>query len=104
MTHDVVVSEIIARAAGRGVLSHYCGRAQLCQGDRGMPDLLLVGAYHHAFVEVKIGRDQLEPEQTAWRHQLQAAGVIFYVVAGDSLTNGVVDRILDFLATGKHGM
>jgi hypothetical protein len=104
MTHDVVVAEIMNRAKARNVLTHYCGRSQLCQGHRGMPDLLCVGLYHQAFIEVKIGRDQLDPEQTDWRHHLQAAGVIFYVLGADALTNGVAERILDFLATGKHSL
>lgn len=100
-THDVVVHEIMARARQFNILAHYCGRSQSCQGDKGMPDLLLVGFYHAAFVEVKMPHDQLEPEQTSWRHQLQAAGMLHYVVGPGALINGQVDRLLTFLATGK---
>src|SRR6267142_696561 len=52
VTHAVVVAEIMARASRLNVLSHYCGRSQLCQGDRGLPDLLCVGLYFGAFIEV----------------------------------------------------
>lgn len=102
MTHDVVVAEIMARAAKLDVLTHYCGRAQNCQGDRGAPDLLCVGYFHAAWIEVKMPHSpRLSPEQTRWRHQLAAAGCIHYVVGPGALTNGVVDRILGFLATGR---
>lgn len=102
MTHDVIVGRIMARAGKLGVLAHYCGRSQLCQGDRGLPDLLCVGLYHGAFIEVKMPHSPgLSPEQTSWRHQLAAAGFIHYVVGPGALENGQVDRILGFLATGQ---
>lgn len=102
MTHDLVVAEIMARARQLGVLAHYCGRSQLCQGDRGLPDLLCVGLHFGAFIEVKMPHSaNLSPEQTNWRHQLRAAGFIHYVVGPGALDNGQVDRILGYLATGK---
>jgi hypothetical protein len=101
MTHDLVVTEIMTRAKELNILTHYCGRAQNCQGDRGAPDLLCVGFYHAAFIEVKMPHSTLAPEQTSWRHQLAAAGCIHYVVGPGALTNGQIDRILFFLATGK---
>jgi hypothetical protein len=101
MTHDVVVAEIMARASKLNVLAHYCGRSQLCQGNRGLPDLLCVGLYFGAFIEVKMPHSaNLSPEQTNWRHQLRAAGFIHYVVGPGALDNGQIDRILHYLATG----
>lgn len=98
MTHDVIVAEIMARAREHNVKTHYCGRSQLCQGDRGLPDLLCVGLHHAAFIEVKtLNSPNLSPEQTSWRHQLAAAGETVYVVGADVLTNGVIEQMLAFL-------
>jgi hypothetical protein len=101
MTHDVVVHEIMARARLANVLSHYCGRAHLCSGDRGAPDLLCVGPFVAAFIEVKMpGSADLSPAQVNWKHQLRAAGMLHYVVGPECITNGQADKILHYLATG----
>jgi hypothetical protein len=100
MNHDVVVAEIMARARLANVLSHYCGRAHLCGGDRGAPDLLCVGPYAAAFIEVKMpGSPNLSPAQVNWKHQLRAAGMLHYVVGPECLDNGQADRILRYLGT-----
>jgi hypothetical protein len=102
VTHDEVVREIMTRARAASVLSHYCGRAHLCGGDRGLPDLLCVGPYVGAFIEVKMpGSSQLSPSQVNWKHQLRAAGMLHYVIGPDALANGQADRILRYLATGR---
>jgi len=101
MTHDQVVAEIQARASRRGVLSHYCHRAQFCQGDNGIPDLQLVGPFGAAWAEVKSPYDRLEPEQTTWMHALKAAGQLHYVVRPQGLDDGSVDAMLDRLAYGQ---
>jgi hypothetical protein len=67
VTHDDLVSEIMRRATRHHVLSHYCAKSLRCRGDRGMPDLLLVGAYGAAWVEVKTFGEHLEPSPQA-RH------------------------------------
>jgi hypothetical protein len=101
MTHDVVVAEIMTRARAANVLSHYCGRAHLCGGDRGAPDLLCVGAFAAAFIEIKMtGSPGLSSAQVNWKHQLRAAGMTHYVLGPECLANGQADRILRYLATG----
>ncbi len=100
MTHDEIVAEIQDRARARGVLSHYCGTAVRCQGDRGQPDLMLVGRYSMCFAEVKGTRARLTPEQTTWRHALLAAGERVYVWHEPDLTNGNIDQVLHVMASG----
>ena len=93
--------EIIRRAHHVGVLSHYCKSAQRCLGDRGIPDLALVGMFGAAWAEVKTPNcPTLSPAQTTWKHALIAAGQTYYVVWPVDLDNGKVDRILDGLAQG----
>jgi hypothetical protein len=45
----------------------------------GFPDLVLVGHDRVLYREVKVGRNRLSPEQTAWRDALIAAGCDFEV-------------------------
>lgn len=101
MTHDELVAEIQRRARELGILSHYCGQAQHCKADRGMPDLVLVGPYRAAFVEVKTEWAQMDPGQTTWMHALTAAGELHFVVRPADLDGGRVDGLLESLAYGQ---
>lgn len=100
MTHDEVVGEIQRRASARGILSHYCGRAVACRGDRGQPDLVLVGAQHTGFVEVKMPSDTRDPGQTTWYHKLRGTGALVEQMGPRDLDSGVVDLFLTFLNEG----
>jgi hypothetical protein len=101
MTHDQVVSEIQARAAGRMILSHYCGPSLRCQGDRGMPDLVLIGMFGAGWIEVKMPGDSREPDQTTWYHRMRAAGQLYETMGpADLAEGGAVDLFLTFLSEG----
>ena len=101
MTHDQIVAEIQARAKRRGILSHYCGSAERCHGDRGMPDVLLVGMFGAAWVEVKTPGDTLRPDQVTWNHALKAAGQLYEVMHESDLAPGhAVDQFLEFVSLG----
>ena len=101
MNHDAVVCEIQARARARGVLSHYCGPSLRCTGDRGKPDLVLVGNFGVAWIEVKMPGDCLDPEQTRWRYKLRAAGQLVETMGpGDLVAGGAVDQLLELAALG----
>lgn len=100
-THDEIVTEIQSRATAAGVLSHYCGRSQQCDGDRGLPDLILVGVHGAAWVEVKTPRSPgMSADQVQWAYQLRAAGQTHYIVQAAALDNGEVELILGLLSGG----
>lgn len=101
MTHDEIVAEIQRRAKSRGILSHYCHRAQFCQGDRGLPDVIAVGKFRAAWIEVKTPYDRLDPPQTTWMHALRGAGEEHHVIRPEQLDDGTLDAILDGLAYGQ---
>lgn len=101
MKHDDIVSAVIARAAGLGILAHYCKDARFCSGDPGITDLIMVGAHKTAFVEVKTEYGRMESGQNLWMHALIASGQLHYVVRPADLENGKVDAILDQLAYGQ---
>lgn len=101
MLHDDIVLEIQNRAKKRDVLTHYCGRALHCKGDRGAPDLILVGHYGVAWVEVKTGGAGLETAQTTWMHALKASGQTHYIIGEKQLGDGTLDALLDNLIYGQ---
>jgi hypothetical protein len=101
VTHDEMVAEVQRRGAQRGVISHYCGRAERCSGDRGQPDLFLAGLVGVAWMEVKTPADRLKPAQTQWMHMLKASGQKHYVIREAQLHDDTVDGILDSLAYGQ---
>jgi len=101
MTHDEIVGEIQRRAKLRGIRTHYCGSSIRCTGDKGKPDLFIVGPFGSAWLEVKTAGDDLRPDQTTWRHMLIAAGQVHYVIGEAQLNDGAVDALLRFVATGE---
>lgn len=102
MTHDEVVTEIQARAQARGILTHYCGPGERCKGDRGMPDLILVGGSYVAWVEVKTLGDRLKSLQTRWRYALLAIGAVYRIMYEyDLRPGGAVDVMLSLVADGN---
>lgn len=101
MTHGQIIAAIQDRARRRGVLSHHCPDSRRCDGDRGLPDLLLVGMFGAAWIEVKSPGDRLKPDQVTWKHALGAAGQVYQVVReGDLDDGGAVNMLLLFVSEG----
>jgi len=99
MTHDEVVTQIQLRARAQNILTHYCGRAERCCGDRGQPDLILVGAWNVAWVEVKSRYADLAPDQTTWFHTLRGSGQVCEILNEHDLEpGGAVDALLAFVS------
>lgn len=89
-------AEVIELAAKHGVLVHACLDGRKCAGDKGCPDLLLVGSYGTMFVELKSDYGQLKPEQTTWRYRLIAAGGTgsWDIWRPDDLDSGAIEEVL----------
>ena len=102
MQHNEIIAEIMTRAGDRGIKSHYCHDTRRCQGDPGLPDLLLIGKHAAAWIEVKTPGDRLKPDQTRWKYALQAAGQVHEVMGpGDLEPGGAIDMMLSFVSTGQ---
>lgn len=97
MTHDELVAEILDRARARGILTHYCGNAVRCQGNRGLPDVIAVGKYSAAWIEVKTPGDKLSTDQTIWMYSLKGAGHAHHVIHPEQLYDGTLNVILNNL-------
>ena len=82
------VKELATLAGGHAFTMHQVGRVF---GDAGIPDMCVVlranggrGPWAFAWVEIKVGRDQLRPAQIAFRAVMALAGVRVIVgTAGD---------------------
>lgn len=100
MTHNEIVSEIMARARNRGMLSHYCPDSRSCMGDPGFPDLVVTGLYGTVFFEVKSGYQERRPSQTVWAYTLLAGNEQTFLIHESDLHGGILDSILDQI---QHG-
>jgi VRR-NUC domain len=58
----------------------------------GFPDLCLVRD-RVVFAEIKVGKNQLSPEQTAWLEALRAAGAEAYVWTDKDWHAGLVEAV-----------
>ncbi len=60
----------------------------------GWPDLAIVGHGRCLFIELKVGRNTLSPEQTAWLEALRAAAQEAYVWTNRDWEDGIVEAVL----------
>lgn len=80
LTEKAFTAQVIQLAQLQGwIVAHFRpartaqGWRTACQGDgKGFPDLVLVKRVV-LFVELKVGRNQLSPEQRTWRDRLRRA-------------------------------
>lgn len=66
MTELELTREVMALATKAGVLSHHCLDSRHCQGDRGLPDLILAGPGGLALVELKTETGESYANQDNW--------------------------------------
>jgi len=64
------------------------------QGHVGFPDLVIVGHGRCLFIELKVGRNTLSPEQTAWLEALRTAAQEAYVWTNRDWEDGIVEAVL----------
>jgi len=89
-SEDALLRSIVDEAKLRGWLVHHSLPAQnrrgqwstAIQGDRGLPDLILVCPPRVVFMEVKAERRKMSPEQDRWIDALDACwpGAEMYVI------------------------
>ena len=64
------------------------------QGDgKGYPDLCLVRE-RIIFIELKCGKNKLEPEQEVWRDKIILAGGEWYLLTDKNWEEGLAEKIL----------
>lgn len=84
---------IYAEAETRNILVHHCLKGYNCQGDNGLPDLILVGSHHLAFWELKNSDwAKLSSSQKQWDYKLRGCGLWVRMVTPSDLS-----RVGDYL-------
>lgn len=75
--HDQLLAHVLERADQLGLLCHSCPDSRICNGDPGLPDLIIVGIHGVIFAELKTGGGGIEPAQQTWRYTLLASGQLW---------------------------
>jgi hypothetical protein len=90
--------EVIRLAEERGILWHHCTRAYVCEGDNGLPDLILIGKRGVLWLELKSSYGWLKTPQLKYKERLEQAGQKYRVLRPRSLYDGSLDQALDEIA------
>lgn len=100
MTEPELRQLVMAAAKSTGVLAHYCGRSTLCQGDKGLPDLILLGRHGLVLAELKSRDGEVSPDQQQWLDRLEriegmySAAAVPRVLRPTDWHSGAVSRLL----------
>jgi len=99
MTHAQLHAEVTRLCEQRGIRWVHVDTPHhnRCKDLIGFPDLQLFGTTGIAFRELKTQRDQMRPEQTAWRYTLLAAGQDWGLWRPSDLKSGAIAAELDKL-------
>lgn len=92
------LADVAELAACHGVLWHHCRDSRCCDGDPGLPDLVLVGPGGVLFPELKSSPRGMTAAQTGWRWALRAAGAATPLWLPSDFRNGTVERYIAALA------
>lgn len=96
MTNEREFSYLVLALAERvGVLAHWCADSRRCVGDRGFPDLTIVGSHGVIFAELKTDRGMTSAEQDLWIWTADRAGIRAVVWRPDHLIDGTIERLME---------
>lgn len=75
----LLTAAVIAECSRLGLLVHHCADARRCEGDRGLPDLIIVSHGGVLFAELKSDDGDTSADQDRWLYALHTAGVGYVV-------------------------
>lgn len=97
MTERELTALVLAACRDRGLLAHHCRDSRHCQGEKGLPDLLVVGRYL-LFAELKGESERFSMAQLRWRDYLRRAGVRWMCWRPEDWHCGRVETELDAIS------
>lgn len=103
MTEDELLRAVLDLCRLRGVLAHHCRPARLAdgtwrtpiQGDKGFPDLVIVGARGVLFRELKSQGGVFTGEQAQWFRRLTNAGQDVAAWRPSDMASGRIPREIE---------
>lgn len=66
MSEAELLAEVIKLCEQLGLLYHHCPDGRGCQGQRGLPDLIVLGIRGLALIELKSADGELSGDQQRW--------------------------------------
>lgn len=95
-SEDELLTVVMATAATGGWLRHHIrnSRRGVTQGDRGLPDCLLVRPPRFVAAELKQEKGRVTRDQQRWLDALAQCGFETYVWRPSDWVNGTIERIL----------
>lgn len=85
-------------AREHGLLLHHCRDSRHCDGDPGLPDVILVGPGGVMWRELKSSPHNMTRGQSDWKWALRAAGADHGIWLPSHLRNGTLDDEIAALA------
>lgn len=77
-----------------GVLVHHCRDSRHCDGQRGLPDVILAGPRGVLFVELKSSMHGMTSHQRTWHWMLKAAGAQVVTWLPSHFRNGTAEAAI----------
>ena len=90
------MDEVVRLAHGLNLSVFHSGDSRRDIG-KGYPDLTILGRHCVAFVELKVGANELSTEQRTWRYKLLAANQNYYLWYPKDLIFGDIEAVLRHL-------
>lgn len=107
MNEDELLRNVTELCGWLGLPVHHCRPARTVtgwrtpiQGDRGFPDLVIVGADRVLYPELKSDSGSLDADQRMWRDRLRSAGAGWVLWRPRDWRDGTIPAVLTALAKG----
>lgn len=94
MHERTLTRQVMAAAQGLGLLVHHCPDSRRCEGDKGLPDLIIIGSRGVLFAELKGEDGETSAAQDEWLYALHRSGAPYSVWRPEDWWSG---RIIDTL-------
>lgn len=98
MTEQQLLEHVLARAAELKILVYHHPDSRRALGNRGFPDLVLLGRSGLMFAELKSATGALSPGQTWWRYLLISCGINYRIWRPQDWANGKIESCLQWIA------
>lgn len=97
MTEAELLTEVVKLCRQLGLLYHHCPDGRGCQGQRGLPDLIVVGTGGLALLELKSENGDDSADQALWAWTLYKAGARYALMRPAELEDGTLRTFLEQL-------
>ena len=97
MTEHELLAETIKLCEQLGLLYHHCPDGRGCRGQRGLPDLIVLGGNGLAMLELKSADGEPSADQALWAWTLHKIGATYALMQPLQLETGELRTFLEGL-------